>query len=146
MQSIRVRHNMEMAHRLWDLPGKCTQIHGHSWWCELTIIGTPDATGILIDFGDVKKKLRGYLDSTYDHHLCLDQDDPLLRVARDLELHEVLSDDHHLYPGLVITDGMPTVENVSMWIGEWAENTFGRGYHYKVDLWEASTNAATWED
>lgn len=143
MQSIRVRHNIEMAHRLWDLPGKCQQIHGHSWWCELTLFGPPDGRGIILDFHEVKVAFRAMLDSFYDHHLALDKDDPLIQKAytRFGEGYD------SIYPGVRLTPGMPTVENMSKWIGEWAQFHFSSDgiVSFKVDLWEAATNAATWQ-
>jgi 6-pyruvoyltetrahydropterin/6-carboxytetrahydropterin synthase len=134
LQAIVVKHNIEMAHRLWDLPGKCEQIHGHSWWCELTMWRRPDPRGIIIDFGEVKKAFREYLDGTFDHRLALDDNDPLLQYGNE-----------SVYPGLVRVPSMPTVENMSKWIGQWTEKAFPGMERYTIHLWEAATNAAVWE-
>jgi len=140
LQSILVKHNIEMAHRLWDLPGKCEHIHGHSWWCELTMWKRPDDRGIIVDFGEVKKAFRSYLDGTFDHRLALDVKDPLLAGMRTESTKA-----QDFYPGLVIVPAMPTVENMSKWIGSWAEQNLPGMEQYEVRLWEASTNAAVWE-
>jgi len=66
-----------MAHRLSLLPGKCEQIHGHSWWVELEIIGPVNGEGIIFEFGAVKRVFRSYLDFEYDHHLLLNDSDPI---------------------------------------------------------------------
>lgn len=140
MQSIKVRHNMEMAHRLSQTPGKCAQIHGHSWWVELEIIGLVDERGMLegLDYGKVKAVFRGYLDETFDHHLLLNKNDTLT----DFEL-----------PGTTRFEEDPTTENVARHIGTWAQKTFDEiiaphdfvRVHYRVVVWETSVNCATWE-
>lgn len=134
MQSIKVKHNMEMAHRLSLTPGKCEAIHGHSWWVELEIAGPVDSKGMILEFGEVKKVFREYLDTTFDHQLLLHNNDP---VAKD-----------HLLPGLVTVPWDPTTENVAMAIGLWAIKQFKypyTTYKIKVTVWETSVNAATWE-
>jgi 6-pyruvoyltetrahydropterin/6-carboxytetrahydropterin synthase len=130
-----------MAHRLPNLEGKCQQIHGHSWWCELTINGHVGEHGILIDFASVKKVFREHLDGKYDHHLALSVDDPLL-AGVELAASSNLD---FIYPGLVVVPDDPTVENMAKWIGEYMRKQFGLDYGYHVKLWEAATNAATWE-
>ncbi|MCS7313338.1 MAG: 6-carboxytetrahydropterin synthase [Acidobacteria bacterium] len=49
------------------LPGhpKCGRLHGHTYRVELVIQGQPDR-GMIIDFADLKKKLREVL-RVYDH-------------------------------------------------------------------------------
>jgi len=139
-RSIQVNHNIEVAHRLLDLPGKCQQIHGHSMMIHLELWGPVNDDGILmgIDFGDLKKAYRAYLDSNYDHHLLLNAKDPYV----DFVLN-----------GTVVVDGDPTVENISKWVGEWAyewgENAGPNGDHLpinriKVTVRETGTNGATW--
>lgn len=141
MQSIKVKHNMEMAHRLIDTPGKCENIHGHSWWVELEIIGSVDRTGKILEFGAVKKAFREFLDSQYDHHLLLN--------VKDLVLNQAFIEPDTGLPGAIWMVGDPTTENVAKAIGEWAENAFydpnaSFHQHICVTVWETSTNAATW--
>lgn len=131
-----VRHNIEMAHRLWKLPGKCTQIHGHSWWAEVTLVMDPDEDGVTVDFSEVKKILRGHLDGEFDHRLALDMDDPLVRDCPGRV--------EDIYPGHVLVPGMPTVENMAKWIGEFMQEQYPQAKSVKVHLWEAATNAAGW--
>jgi 6-pyruvoyl tetrahydropterin synthase/QueD family protein len=131
MQSIIVKHNVEMAHRLYMQPNsKCYNLHGHSWWVEAEIFGEPDNNGMIIDFAIVKKEFRVYLDSNFDHHCCLNDLDPLAFG--------------NTAPGVVTVECDPTVENMARIWGEWLQQSFGDKYSYKVKVWEASTNAATW--
>jgi 6-pyruvoyltetrahydropterin/6-carboxytetrahydropterin synthase len=132
-QSIKVRHNVEMAHRLSLVEGKCRQIHGHSWWVELEIVGPVDEFGILREFGEVKQAFRHYLDETFDHKLLLNRDDPIVEPPVTKR-----------FPGVRLTPGDPTTENVARWIGHWAQWHFGGQYCYNVVVWETAVNCATW--
>ena len=94
--SIEIRHNFETAHRLASLgsPEKCRSIHGHSWWCTVRIEGHAlDEDGILVEFGAFKRAWRGWLDDHLDHHLVLQQDDPvgpaLRAVCPEMRIHTV---------------------------------------------------------
>lgn len=99
--------------------------------------------GIILDFHRVKSEFREYLDITYDHKLALDEKDPLITVAR-FDSFDNDANPQELYPGVTLTDGPASVENMSKWIGEWARETFGLDYHYTVLVYEAATNAAEW--
>jgi 6-pyruvoyltetrahydropterin/6-carboxytetrahydropterin synthase len=146
-QSITVRHNVEMAHRLWLQPdSKCHQLHGHSWWVEVEIEGPVDETGMIIDFATVKERVRGYLDGYFDHHTCLNRDDPLAtqRGLYDPDGVALGYGPYSLLPGLTIVDFDPTVENMAAWWGQSIQKTFGYNYKCTVKVWEAATNAATW--
>lgn len=136
--SIRVRHNIEVAHRLSLLPGKCENIHGHSMWVELEITGAPDERGLSngLDFGAVKRAFRGYLDEQYDHRLLLNKDDPW---SQDVSYgNEMVSE----LPGLVRCDGDPTTENIARWVLDWAQGEFGPAAT-RVDVHETHVNSAS---
>jgi 6-pyruvoyltetrahydropterin/6-carboxytetrahydropterin synthase len=116
MALIEVRHNIEVAHRLFDLKGKCEAIHGHSMWVKLTLHGQLDRHGVLegIEFGALKKDFRNHLDTQYDHKLLLNEDDPWTNaVFKDQKL-----------PGLQVCPGDPTTENIAAWIANWAFEQF----------------------
>jgi 6-pyruvoyltetrahydropterin/6-carboxytetrahydropterin synthase len=140
---IRVRHNIEVAHRLSLLHGKCENIHGHSMWVDLKLFGTIDGQGILegYDFGTVKHLFRDYLDKTYDHHLLLNENDP---YARKIAFIEDRVGDMALepvpLPGLATFPGDPTTENLAKWISKWATATYG--LMAEVQVAETSVNFA----
>lgn len=112
------------------MPGKCQQIHGHSMQIELTLHGQPNKNGIFegLDFGDVKKAFRNYIDTTWDHKLLLHQDDPwtgpLLPELFEVDSGGQRTTEARYLPGLVQCVGDPTTENLAKWIGEWAVNEF----------------------
>lgn len=124
---IVVRHNIEVAHRLYEMEGKCQQIHGHSMWVDLRLYGQLNGTGVLegLEFGAVKKRFRGWLDSTFDHHLLLNIKDPFAEVLyrgvgtpdqnRRYDVIEAMQ-----LPGLMAMPGDPTTENIAKWIAEWS--------------------------
>lgn len=155
MSFIQVRHNIEVAHRLIDMEGKCEAIHGHSMWVELKIHGLVDGNGTLdgLQFGYVKKLFRDYLDGTYDHHLLLNEKDVwagLLAGKSVIEKYTNLNDTVHAVledpdmfetlPGLKVVDGDPTTENIARWIAKWANGTFQK--NVDVTVHETAVNAA----
>lgn len=78
INTVTIRHNMETAHRLPCLPGKCMNVHGHSWWCDIQIVGSPDDNFMLIEYGALKKAVRTWIDTHWDHGAMLGKDDSLL--------------------------------------------------------------------
>ncbi|WP_067821463.1 6-pyruvoyl trahydropterin synthase family protein [Actinomadura kijaniata] len=78
MNQVTVRHNFETAHRLPHLGGKCQNLHGHSWWVEVTVAGDLNDQGIVVDFGALKRHLREWIDTHLDHGAMLGDLDPLV--------------------------------------------------------------------
>lgn len=146
MPAITLKHNMEVAHRLLNLPGKCRQIHGHSMVVELKLYVQIDigyaVNGILevLDFGDVKRSFRKYIDEKYDHHLLLNQDDPWAQPIETVEAYANATGAAQL-PGLVPTPGDPSVENLATWIAEWAAEEFI--CDVEVTIHETATNSVS---
>jgi queuosine biosynthesis protein QueD len=72
MFQIAIRAHFDAAHFLRNYPGKCSQIHGHRWEVEVCLKGTElSATGMLIDFHDLKKAVNQTI-ADYDHNLLND--------------------------------------------------------------------------
>lgn len=143
IQSITVRHNVEMAHRLFQTPGKCQRIHGHSFLIAMTLFGEVDNSGMVagIDFGSLKTLFRGYLDSTFDHRTLLNSNDPW---AGKVNLAN--SEDWAELPGLQTVDCDPTTENFVRIIGEWAHSGLVN-YGIRqilVSARETAVNQANW--
>jgi 6-pyruvoyltetrahydropterin/6-carboxytetrahydropterin synthase len=144
MQTIKVKHNVEMAHRLYETPGKCQNIHGHSWWVELELGGEVDNHGLLetLDFGMIKKHFRKWLDTQYDHRVLLNARDPWSQVIG--YVYDVDGNVEKLaLPGRAVFNGDPTTENFATEIGSWAKGFFACPLT-NVTVWETSVNCATW--
>lgn len=129
-QTIKIRHNVEMAHRLSQTPGKCSNIHGHSWNVILSLTGPIDEKGIVIEFGDAKRKFRSYLDTEFDHRLLLNS----------IDEHRAMQD-----VGVKLMNGDPTTENFARLIWEWATGVFPNLVVF-VEVWETATNCATYPE
>lgn len=142
---IAVRHNIEVAHRLFEQPGnKCENIHGHSMWVKLELRGDLDEHGMLegIDFGSLKKDFRNYLDHTYDHHLLLNENDPW---ANDLATNLDDVPELKTLPGLQTFPGDPTTENIARWIAMFMRSINGYSNVSSCEVWETSVNMGRWE-
>lgn len=149
--NLFVEHDIQIAHRLIWLPGKCENIHGHSMTVKMTIWGHIDGDGILagLDFGDVKKVFRSYLDTTFDHHLHLNTQDPW---TNDIGWYNdqpagaapIIEGPHQL-PGLIVWPGDPTTENFAKWIYEtMAQRTLLLSLPIRIDIQETKTNGASY--
>jgi 6-pyruvoyl-tetrahydropterin synthase len=125
MTTVSVEHNFETAHRLPFLGGKCQNLHGHSWFTEVSManmaqLGGINKHGISIEYGLAKKVIREWIDTNLDHGTMLGAADPLARFSFRTQLGKVFifgSDDGD-YPAGSITDvypelPWPTVEAVA---------------------------------
>lgn len=77
--TLAVRLGFEAAHRLPALGGKCANLHGHSWTATVRLTGPLPEEGIVADLGEVKHRLRGWVDTYLDHACLLGVDDPLVK-------------------------------------------------------------------
>lgn len=149
--AVTVRHNFETAHRLPHLPGKCTSLHGHSWWASVTVAAEIDAVRLprqmVVEFGPLKRVLRGWIDTYLDHGTMLGFDDPL-RPALLENGCKVFTFD----PAADGTLGMawPTVENVAWMLAGVAERVVrevdgtGSVFVSRVRVQETHVNSASW--
>lgn len=143
--TITVRHNFETAHRLPFIGGKCVQLHGHSWWAEVTVEGLPTPDGVVLEFGPFKRALREWIDDRLDHGVMLGEADPLLRVlpGYDCKVYAFGSD----YPSAGLM--WPTVENAAELLARVASGLVGlagtpSARVVRVHVQETHVNAATW--
>lgn len=86
--SVTVRHNFETAHRLPELGGKCVNLHGHSWWVEVSVTSVQvermsGDSGVVCEFGELKRELRAWIDTHLDHATMLGTNDPMAQVLVD---------------------------------------------------------------
>jgi 6-pyruvoyltetrahydropterin/6-carboxytetrahydropterin synthase len=90
--------NFEMAHVLLNYPGKCKNIHGHSYKLEVTVKGIPSndenspKKGMLIDFSDFKNLIENNIISIWDHALMIQQNtDSILLNALKNNYEKILT-------------------------------------------------------
>ena len=91
---------------------------------------TLDRRGMVVDFGDVKRVVKGWIDREIDHRMILRRDDPL--VAPLTALGEPL----------YLLDSNPTAERLAQLIFEVAaENGLPVT---RVTMWETPASSATY--
>ena len=63
MFEVAVEQSFASAHALRNYKGRCENVHGHNWKVQVVIEGEKlDATGMLVDFLDVKSFMGEILD------------------------------------------------------------------------------------
>ena len=77
MYELKVVTRFAAAHRLTMVGTKCENMHGHNWKIEVFLTGGKlDEAGVVMDFGDIKTRLReiiGRLDHQYLNELAMFQ-------------------------------------------------------------------------
>lgn len=99
------------AHRVWNDPGKCSNVHGHNYRAEVEVLSSRVTDqGFALPFSAVK----GVVDD-FDHTLIVDVADPLIDIFRalGLELREV--------------NGLPSTEFLAQLIAD-------RVYHAAIEI------------
>ena len=67
MYELKVASHFAAAHNLRNFNSRCENLHGHNWLVEVYVTSDRlDDTGLVMDFGDVKKELAIVLDEL-DH-------------------------------------------------------------------------------
>ena len=67
MTSVTRTFTFEASHQLDWHPGKCANLHGHSYQLSVTIAGPVNSDGIVIDFADLKATVAEHVLDDYDH-------------------------------------------------------------------------------
>ena len=72
------------GHRLLGHGGKCEFFHGHNYVADFFVQGeTQDAVGRVIDFSELKKRVKGWLAANWDHNFLIHHADVSARTALD---------------------------------------------------------------
>jgi 6-pyruvoyltetrahydropterin/6-carboxytetrahydropterin synthase len=118
MFTVRAEAEFSAAHFLAHYHGKCENLHGHNYRVRVTARGkTLDAGGMLMDFGELKKALRG--------------------VAGALD-HTNLND----HPAF--SDGAPSAERIAEFIYEGIRVMLPGADISLVEVFETGENRATY--
>jgi len=119
------------GHRLLNYQGKCRYLHGHNGRAVVSLEGEQlDSRGMLLDFNDIKREVRSWIDENLDHRMILCQGDPALPFLQELG------------EPLLVIDCNPTAENIARLIYEHAAE---KGLPIlEVSLWETPHAYATY--
>lgn len=80
---LKVQVDFRAAHRLMDYVGNCNSCHGEFYIVTFCIEGYKlQSNGLLIDFKDVKRKIKKWVKMYLDHATILRKDDPLVGVIK----------------------------------------------------------------
>lgn len=108
----------EAAHRLPHLPGKCTNLHGHSWSADVDIEFTGvNHDDIGVEFAGYKRVLREWVDTQLDHGATLAAVDPLADALRGMgcKVYRIGAvDDPGVHEKLAMNLRWPTVETMAV--------------------------------
>jgi 6-pyruvoyltetrahydropterin/6-carboxytetrahydropterin synthase len=131
MFSVTKRIEFCYGHRLLDYDGVCRHPHGHNAIAEIEVKAPAlDARNMVMDFGDIKRVVKGWVDRELDHRMILRHDDPLVQPLRDLG------------EPVYLLDSNPTVERIARLIYDFSRE---QGLPVsRVTVWETPTSWATY--
>jgi 6-pyruvoyltetrahydropterin/6-carboxytetrahydropterin synthase len=82
--SCAVKVEFDAAHRLIGHKGKCSKLHGHRYFLEVTITADKlNELGMVVDFAELKGPIKSWIDENFDHNVIL--------WSQDKELGESIS-------------------------------------------------------
>ncbi|MBI4398839.1 MAG: 6-carboxytetrahydropterin synthase [Candidatus Omnitrophica bacterium] len=122
------------GHRLLHYDGMCRHPHGHNGKVEITLESPKlDHRGMVVDFSDISKRIKTWIDKTLDHRMILNREDSSMIefLKREGEPFVALNEN-------------PTAENIAKFIFEYAS---AEGFPVKrVTLWESESSFAVFEN
>jgi 6-pyruvoyltetrahydropterin/6-carboxytetrahydropterin synthase len=133
VHKIKKTFHLAYGHRLLNYKGKCENLHGHNGVVEVTLkAGELNAEKMVMDFTELGKKIKTWLDENLDHKVILAKADPLAAV--------LLEQGQACY----LTEDNPTAEILAVLIYDTAR-ALGLPV-YKVAFWETPTSMASYRD
>ncbi len=129
MYSVTKTISFCYGHRLLNYDGKCKHLHGHNGRIEIKLSTKKlDKRGMVVDFGDVKTIVKGFVDRELDHKMILCDKDSIIPMLKERGEPYFLMKEN------------PTAENIAKLIYE-----FARAKKLPVQsvlLWETDTSFA----
>ena len=118
MFELSITGDIAAAHFLRGYEGPCKNLHGHTWKIEITLLADQlNEIGLVVDFAEVKKKLREFLLSL--DHVCLN----------DLPFFKEVN---------------PSTENLAKYIYEEFAKVTKPFILKRVRVWESETSSVTY--
>jgi 6-pyruvoyltetrahydropterin/6-carboxytetrahydropterin synthase len=130
MYSVTKKIEFCYGHRLLDYDGVCKHPHGHNAVAEIEVrTEALDRRNMVVDFTDIKRAVKGWIDRELDHRMILRQDDPLVAALRALG------------EPMFLLESNPTVERIARLIYD-VSREHGLPVS-RVTVWETPTSWAT---
>jgi 6-pyruvoyltetrahydropterin/6-carboxytetrahydropterin synthase len=121
MFEVTIEETFAAGHALRHYRGKCENVHGHNYRCQVTVEGAElDSIGLLVDFVELKKVLHAVIDRL-DH-----------QWLNDLPPFDLLN---------------PSAENIAKYIHDEVSTGLGERNGVRIGavrLWETDTSSATY--
>lgn len=131
MYSVTKRIDFCYGHRLLDYDGVCKHLHGHNAVAEIEVRADAlDSRNMVVDFGDIKRLVKAWIDEHLDHKMILRRDDPYVFLLQ--------AQGEPLY----LLDSNPTAERMARLVYETCQQ-LGLPVT-RVTLWETPTSWATY--
>lgn len=120
MYELLVKTHFDAAHALRNYPGKCKDLHGHTWKVEVSVSGDKlNEIELLMDFADLKKIVDAVLER-FDH-----------KYINEISPFDQLS---------------PTGENLASYLFEEIKKKLPPGISLKqVSVWESKSACITYK-
>jgi 6-pyruvoyltetrahydropterin/6-carboxytetrahydropterin synthase len=136
MNMLSIDVTFDAAHRLWGYKGRCSAVHGHLYQVKVSVTSDElNDQGFVIDFGDIKKIVKMYIDDEWDHTLILNKLDPIYKLLEDQDIR------------MYILDKNPTVEYMSMIIYNRLKELLPKTVQMKqITIWETPTCSYTYSE
>ena len=131
MYSVTKRIDFCYGHRLLDYDGLCKYPHGHNAVAEIEVrTETLDRRNMVVDFGDIKRLVKDWIDRELDHRMILRHDDPLVKALQALG------------EPVYLLDSNPTVERIARLVFDVSRE---QGLPVdRVTVWETPSSWATY--
>jgi 6-pyruvoyltetrahydropterin/6-carboxytetrahydropterin synthase len=131
MYTVTKEINFCYGHRLLNYDGACRHLHGHNARVEVEVESQKlDERGMVMDFGDIRKVVRNWIDETLDHTMLLSKADPLIATLKEKKER------------FFVLDANPTAEAIAKLIFEYARSQ--NLPVSRVTLWETDSSHATY--
>jgi len=131
MYSVTKRIDFCYGHRLLDYDGVCKHPHGHNAVAEIEVrTDALDKRNMVVDFTDIKQRMKSWIDRELDHRMILRRDDPLVDAL------------HQLGEPVYLLDSNPTVERIARLLFDISRE---QGLPVsRVTVWETPSSWATY--
>jgi 6-pyruvoyltetrahydropterin/6-carboxytetrahydropterin synthase len=131
MYSVTKRIDFCYGHRLLDYDGICKHPHGHNAIAEIEVrTEALDKRNMVVDFTDIKRRIKGWIDQELDHRMILRRDDPLVDALQKLG------------EPVYLLESNPTVERIARLLFDTSRE---QGLPVsRVTVWETPSSWATY--
>ena len=137
----------DMGHRVLNHRSVCKGLHGHRYKAEICVSGdlvsdiNVSEEGMVVDFADIKKISKDFIQEKLDHAFMVwEKDEELLSFFKNSDGHKP-----------VIVPFTPTAENVASYIFHEIHDKFQDRFEtglklHSIKLWETPTSYALYEN